>query len=256
MKHCPGLFVLRVFLAGCAIILMAPVTGKAERDSTHVRRYNTVKIDLTSRTLFRSAFVVSYERVINPNQSITFTAGYQEMPMRTKLAPNVQVQRSMNSNGLKFGAEYRFYLPGENKYPAPRGVYLGPYFSAHLFDNQRDIQVMHNDTLQNARLNSRIDVANIGLQVGYQFLIKKRWSIDLVILGPSFSYYKAKLNMTGDYTFDPDDISNEILEALIDRFPGLGDLISGENIVQSGRASTWAYGWRYQFHIGYHFGRK
>jgi hypothetical protein len=251
-----GRAAVRFFVACIAVLPIMPASGKDAGDSTHVQRYNTVKIDFTSRFLYRNAFVMSYERVTRPNQSMVFTFGYQEIPMDRALAADIISKKTRESNGLKLGAEYRFYLGKENKYPVPRGVYIGPYLSYLTFHGDRTIEVTVDDIPEEGRLSTDFSVSNLGFQFGYQFLFNNRWSLDLVLLGPSFSHYKARMDLDGEFTFDPEDIENEILQELIDRFPGFSDLITDKTISSSGRASTWGYGWRYQFHIGYHFGRK
>ena len=247
---------LGLTLVCSAVLMMTPGTGNAASDSTRVQRYNVVKLDFTSRWFFNNAYVATYERVTWPNQSVGVTFGYQELPEFSILPSDVFLKRINERNGLKVGAEYRFYLGNENRHPAPRGVYLGPYVTFLSFNGDRTIEVIANDVPQEGRLVSEIRVANLGLQLGYQFIILKRISLDLVLLGPSFSHYRAKMDLDGDFNIDPEDIENEILQKLIDRFPGLSDMISDQTITSTGRNSTWGYGWRYQLHIGYHFGRK
>ncbi len=157
--------------------------------------------------------------------------------------------------GFKFAAEYRYYLQKDNKFKAPRGVYLGPYLSVLNFKNIREIEVTMDGNVESAVVNSRIDIINIGVQFGYQFLIKNRWTIDLVFIGPSVSNYRAKFELDGDFTGDPEDVTSDIIEALIERFPGFDDLITDREFTDSGKIA-WAYGYRYQFQVGYHFGRK
>jgi hypothetical protein len=244
---------LRLILACSAVLMMTPGTGNAASDSTRVQRYNVVKLDFTSRWFFNNAYVASYERITWPNQSVGVTFGYQELPEFSILPSDVFLKRINERNGLKVGAEYRFYLGNENRHPAPRGVYLGPYFTFLSFNGDRTIEVATNEGPQEGQLLTEFRVANLGLQLGYQFIILKRISLDLVLLGPSFSHYRAKMDLDGDFTIDPEDLENEILQKLIDRFPGLNELIVDKTIEAAGRNSTWGYGWRYQLHIGYHF---
>lgn len=239
-----------------AILMMTPGTGNAASDSTRVQRYNVVKIDFTSRWFFNNAYVASYERITWPNQSLGLTFGYQELPEVSILPSDVLLKQINERNGLKFGAEYRFYLGNENRHPAPRGVYIGPYFSFLTFKGDRTIEFNLEDVPQEGQLKTNFQVANLGVQLGYQFLIAKRLTLDLILIGPSFSYYKARMDLDGDFTIDPEDIENAILQKLIDRFPGLSELITDQTITSTGRNSTWGYGWRYQLHIGYHFGRQ
>jgi hypothetical protein len=114
----------------------------------------------------------------------------------------------------------------------------------------------NNGTPEEAILTSNLSVLNVGFQIGYQFVIKERWVIDLVIAGPSISNYRYKLKLDGTYTFDSDDIQNEIILDLIERLPLLKEVIDEKEAVSKGKLDTWAYGYRYQMHVGYRFGKR
>ena len=227
----------------------------AQEVSPPVQRKNIIKLDVTSNFWYSNAFGISYERLTRPNQSFAISVGYQQFPRTSSLGQNIAVKDDRTRNGYKFGGEYRFYLKKENKYPAPRGLYIGPYFMNHSFTNERVLQVDNDGTPEEAILNSKFTILNLGFQVGYQFVFNNRWTIDLVFVGPSFSHYRYTLELGGDYTFDPEDIQNEIILDLLDRFPLLDEAISEQEATRSGRLDTWAYGYRYQIQIGYHFGK-
>lgn len=220
------------------------------------QRKNTIKLDLTSNWLYRNVLGISFERVTKPNQSFVVSASYQEFPRTSSLGQNIAVREDGDKNGYKFGGEYRFYLKKENKYLAPRGIYLGPYFAYLGFNNERTIEVDNNGTPEEAILNSKFRILNVGFQLGYQFVLNNRWTIDLVFVGPSVSHYRYKLDIGGNYTFDKEDIQNEIILDLLDRFPLLDEAISDKEATRNGKLDTWSFGYRYQLHIGYHFGRK
>ena len=244
----------QVLLILCIVAITTMVRG--QNSMRQAQRKNTIKLDLTSHWLYRNALIVSYERVTKPNQSFAITAGYQEFPAGTSLGSGIAVTESKKRNGTKFGGEYRFYLKKENKYLAPRGVYIGPYVSYHSFNNERTLEIDNNGTLEQAILDAKLTIFNVGFQLGYQFVINNRWTIDLVLVGPSVSKYRYTLDLGGNFTFDKEDIQNEIILDLIDRFPALDELITEKEITDKGRLDTWSYGWRYQLQVGYHFGRK
>lgn len=238
-----------------AFLLLLPLAAFPQ--DTTLTRLNTIKLDFTTRWLYRQAYVLSYERVINHKRSWGILAGFQNLPEVRVLGANINVTRDTRATGFKIGGEYRFYLAKENKFKAPRGVYLGPYLSFNNFHNERDITVdTGGSTPETAVLKSNINVLNIGVQLGYQFVFNDRWTVDLSFMGPAVANYRATMELTGNYTFDPDQISGEILEELINRFPGLGDLISGSTVTSDGRLDTWAAGFRYQLQVGYRFGKK
>ena len=110
--------------------------------------------------------------------------------------------------------------------------------------------------MEEAILDSKLTIFNVGFQLGYQFMFNNRWTIDLVLIGPAISNYRYNLKLGGNYTFDKEDIQNEIILALIEKFPLLEDVIDDKEVSGNGKLDAWAYGYRYQLLIGYHFGRK
>jgi hypothetical protein len=247
MKH--FVFSLCVVLAGINLV-------NAQDSIMQSQRRNTIKLDITSNFLYRNALIISFERIIKPNQSFSITAGYQEFPRTSSLGQGIAVKDDRKRYGHKYGGEYRFYLRKENKHQVPRGVYIGPYFTNHSFKNERVLEIDNNGTSEEAILNSKLSIFNVGFQLGYQFVLNNRWTIDLVFVGPSISHYRYKLDLTSTYAFDKEDIQNEIILDLIDRFPLLEDVISDKEATDRGRLNSWSFGYRYQLQIGYHFGRK
>jgi hypothetical protein len=245
---------LLTFIFGIALTTNAICTN-AQQVVDSTSRKSTIKIDLTSYMLYRNAAVLSYERVIKSNQTWGITGGVQQLP-GLKGINSVQVTKNTKAAGFKLGGEYRFYLQKENKFNAPRGVYMGPYTTLLNFANQRFVQVDNNGVIEEGNLKTKVSIINIGFQLGYQFLVNDRWTFDLVFVGPSVSNYRATVKLEGNINIDPDDITNEINQALLDRFPLIGDLITGNTVSSSGKASAWGFGYRYQFQVGYHFGRK
>lgn len=220
------------------------------------QRKNTIKMDITSHLFFSKAFVFSYERVMKPHQTLVVTGGYQQFQPFSNFGTNIIVTDDKSATGLKFGADYRFYLQKENKYSAPRGVYIGPYLSYLHFSNTRELELDNNGTPEIADLSTSLHILNLGFQLGYQFVIKDRWTIDLVFVGPSVSNYRINMDLDGNFTGNPEDIQNEIIQALIDRFLAFDDLIQDKSISGSGKSNSWSYGYRYQLQLGYRFGKK
>jgi len=254
----PRIFTLILFIVS-AQVLAENGSGIrwANQPPGDTLRKNTIKIDLTSFMLYRNALVFSYERVTKPNQSFNITAGLQQFPQLLSFdSDTIAVRKNYSASGFKFGADYRFYLRKENKFHAPHGVYLGPYFSYLNFDNDRLLEVNNNGTMESGNLTTKISVVNIGVQLGYQFVLNDRWTIDLTFIGPSMSRYAAKIKLHDNFTFDLDDIDEALLEELTDRFPGFSDLISNKEVDSTGKADTWGFGYRYEFQVGYHFGKK
>lgn len=246
----------RVLLILIVLTVAVPAVAQQSSADSTVRR-NIIKVDITSHWFYRKAMMFAYERTIKnrPYHTWGITAGIQEFPTLDAL-DDIKVMQETKGSGFKLGAEYRFYLQKENKYHAPRGVYMGPYTTFHQYRNDRDIEVNNNGVLEYADMNTTLSIFNVGFQLGYQFVFNNRWSIDLVFIGPAVSNYKATSRLGGNYTFDPDDITNEIILGLMDRFPGFKELINESEVSTNGKVDKWSYGYRYQFQVGYVFGKK
>jgi hypothetical protein len=245
-------------LFSCIAVLISVSVAASGQKKDSVRHLNTIRVDLTSNMLYSQALIFSYERVVKKNQSFVITAGPEKFPSIRSFGDNIEVKKDHKKAGVKIGGEYRFYLRKENKYPAPRGVYLGPYVSYHNFHNDRLLSVENADgSIVDANFKAKLNVLNIGAQLGYQFIIGNRWAIDLMFIGPSVSRYSAKLSMDGDFSeLQLDEAQQEIVDKLVEKFPLLKDIVNEESVSVNGKNSAWSAGWRYQFQIGYHFGRK
>ncbi len=78
----------------------------------------------------------------NPIRVLPSWRGSCEFPLSvTSPGSAVNVTSDGAKSGFMFGGEYRFYLKKENKYPAPRGVFIGPYANSYRFGNDRTFTI-------------------------------------------------------------------------------------------------------------------
>ena len=215
---------------------------------------NSIKFNLTNIILYDKAYQISYERLIKENQSVTLFVGYQEFPNIGLEVDNVNFSASTDRSGFSIGSEYRFYLGKINKYSAPRGVYLAPFVSYFQFNTSRELTYTGGGSPQTATLDTDINFINVGGELGYQFVIGKRWVIDCVLFGPSLSFYKfeAKLDNNID-GLDENELAQKIIEKLKEKIPLLNDFESGDTATKSGAQRFEAVGFRYNISIGYRF---
>jgi hypothetical protein len=227
--------------------------AQSYKDST--QRKHVIKYDLTGTALYQNAFNFTYERVIKKNRTLGITLGYQELPSLGSLIGSemIGLERKTGS-GFKVAVDYRFYLAKENRYQAPHGVFIGPYIANHNFNNSWDVVIRGNSGPQTGTIDGKFNILNVGFQTGYQFLINNRWSIDMSFIGASYSHYRAVLDVNGDFDLGDTEISQELIEAISDKFPLLGDLIDDGNVDQSGKLNSWGFGLRYIVNVGYAFG--
>ena len=207
---------------------------------------------MTSWILYSSGIQLNYERILSKKRSITLYGGIIQFPMPSGITNSSMTFNSdKQSSGFSLGSEYRFYLSKENKYDAPHGIYLAPFVSFYHFNNVRTGR----DTLNSdfLTLNTTASFLNIGGELGYQFVIKKRFVIDCVMLGPAISSYYFNVKLYGSTSGDTNEKLLEIIAALKEKFPLLNDLTKSSGISSSGISNFWSLGFRYAIHIGYRF---
>ncbi|MDI3322216.1 DUF3575 domain-containing protein [Pinibacter soli] len=246
-------------LAGLVFILCVNVNSafaQKNNDSTYYK--NSIKFNITNWILYDNVFMFSYERVVSKHQTFSVTGGYVEMPGFLPNQTGVKYHGDVSKSGFTIGGDYRFYLAAENKFPAPHGLYIGPYISYYDFKSER--RMAYTDTTgstSTAIINSKINVGNLGVQLGYQFILSKRITIDLTLFAPSFSRYGIHLDATGSLSDHAKEIIyNDVTQAVIDRFPLLDKLLTDKHVDASGSRNALAPGLKYCVYIGYHFGKR
>lgn len=92
--------------------------------------------------------------------------------------------------------ELRYYLSFQKR-AVPRGPYIGTYLRAQSVRMYYGILAYDPDTFQDLNVDvsvRRLAIAG-GFLLGYQFLIKQRFALDLFI-GPRYGYAKSKYTTT------------------------------------------------------------
>jgi Protein of unknown function (DUF3575) len=251
----PSFFSKSVF-ALLLVCFISPETYAQVKDSITTNQEkvfkNSLKVNLTSWILYTNGIQLNYERLLSKKRSITLFGGIIQFPVPSAIAnSNIVLNNNKTKSGFSIGSEYRFYLSKENKYDAPHGVYLAPFVSFYHFNNVRSGR----DTLNGdfLTLNTTVNFLNVGGELGYQFVIKKRFVIDCVMFGPALSGYYFNLKLDGNTSGNQSEKLQEIIAALKQKFPLLNDITKDTGISSSGVSNFWSLGFRYAIHIGYRF---
>jgi len=231
----------------------------AQRDSTkQVRQYkNVVRYNLSGALIFGlDRYVVfGYERVIKSNQTISVNVGGVKLPKLISInTDSFSLQKDNKSNGYNISVDYRFYLGKENKYMAPRGAYIGPYYSYNNFT--RDNQWLFTDGTGSSYVNTHttLNINTVGFQFGYQFLLWKRLALDFALVGPGFGFYKYKASFDTNLTpQDKEQLRDGLKQLLTQKFPGMNFVFADKQIDSDGTMTTNTLGYRYIIHIGFAF---
>jgi len=222
-----------------------------------IPRKNVIRYNLTPNLMGFSSAIFGYERVVKSHQSFSINAGYLSIGKSNKENGDYKLTSTKSSSGFSIAADYRFYLKKENKNPAPSGIYLAPYLLHYNLNLSTGIKSLtDNSTSQEVIIDSRIRIYNVGLELGYQFNIKNRFTIDLILVGPSYGGYRVNMDVAGGVQ-PPDDDLDETLEALRDilfaKYPWLETLIDEGEVDVRGNKTHWGMGFRYVLQIGYRF---
>jgi len=216
---------------------------------------NTIKFTLTPKLLYPNSYLFNYERVIRKNQTITLFGGYTELPLSLDLQlADAKLGKTKDNSGYSIGADYRFYLPKENRNNAPHGVYLAPYICFYHFQLVRELLYTYDSILYSTDLKSRVNILLIGGQLGYQFVLGKRFVIDAVVFGPAVSHYNFNAKFSEElHGIDTNETLEAVIDALKEKFPLLKDFTGDQGISKTGTETFWYVGFRYDISIGFRF---
>jgi Protein of unknown function (DUF3575) len=228
-------------------------------DSTikHERNFkNTIKLNVTSNIIYKNALLFGYERVISKNQSLNLSGGYMEFPLSLDLnLLGTKLEKAKTNSGYAVGFEYRFYLKGANKcLDAPRGVYLAPFIAYQHFQSERLLSYTHDSLTASTDLKSSINLLNIGGELGYQFVLWKRFVIDVQFFAPALTHYNFNAKLASELQgLDSNEALQAFIDALKEKYPKLKDLTGQREVSKSGTESFWSVGFRYKISFGFRF---
>jgi hypothetical protein len=236
-----------------------PVFAQVKEDSNNRVRKNIIRYNLTGALFFGADkyIVLGYERIVSPRQSFSINMGNAALPKLTSLiTDSFQTQKQIQRKGFNASVDYRFYLSDENKFDAPRGIYIGPYYSYNQFENEQEWEHIRNSTTNSLTTRSKFRIHTVGFEVGYQFIFWKRLAIDLVMIGPGLGFYKYKATFDSNVNLSPEgkqQLFNALQQLLVQKFPGMNYVFDDKFIDANGSLQTKAIGYRYIAHIGYNF---
>lgn len=218
---------------------------------------NVVKINPTPMLIWSNIrnLTISYERLITKNQSLSLQVGYLTLPrLLGDTILSLVAVKSFERYGINLAFDYRYYPSSRNRRPAPDGLYVGSYISYYGYNFKNKMDILLTTGSDEASLKGKLEMLNLGIDLGYQFIFWKRFSLDLLLFGPSLTWYRTKLEFTGN--LDPsqiEGIDQETLKDLIAQFPILGYIFKNHDVSYSSYNITTAFSFRYSVQLGFHF---
>ncbi|MBO9202112.1 MULTISPECIES: DUF3575 domain-containing protein [Niastella] len=238
------------------LTLVANYSLAQQTDSTRYYK-NIIRYNLSGGLLFGidHYIVFGYERVLSPKRSISVNFGKASMPKLVSISTDsFQVNKDQKRSGLNFSIDYRFYLARENKFRAPHGLYIGPYYSYNRFTNDVKWTSKSSSSSSDVAVDTKFNIHTVGFELGYQFIFWKRLALDLVLVGPGLGFYDYKATINSN--IDPakrEQIQEGLKQLLTQKFPGMNYVFSDQEIDANGVMRTNTIGYRYIVHIGFNF---
>jgi len=247
------------FLQSLLLSLFAVNICSAQTDSLQqVRQYkNVIRYNLSGALIFGiDRYVIfGYERVIKKNQTISVNIGGVKLPKLVSInTDSFSLQKDRKSGGTNASVDYRFYLGKENKYSAPHGAYIGPYYSYNKFTRDNQWQRTNSGGTSFLNTTASLNIHSVGFQFGYQFILWKRFSLDMVLVGPGLGFYSYKAKFDGTVTAEgKEQIAEGLKQMLTQKFPGMNFVFADKEISSDGVLRTNTLCYRYMIHIGFIF---
>lgn len=167
-------YFIAVFLIFCSSVVLS--------------QSNTVKIGFSDA--FVGSYNLSYERVINDNNSLQLKFGYMEptnSPFISEktITPEAYILKE-TSGGLNVSLEYRFFLFRQD---IPQGFYIAPYLR---FLNQ---SLIYSDEINDRAFNvdSKLGTFGMGVQLGYQLVVNEIFTFDFYFFGAGVDHHTIRL---------------------------------------------------------------
>lgn len=229
------------------------------QDSIPVKkdRKNGIKFNITNPMFFGSNnYILGYERTVGTHQSFSLNVGTFSLGQILSINTDSikEISKDVKSRGISFSSDYRFYLAKENKYNAPHGIYIGPYFAMNSFT--RDFTLQANTAAFTGQMDADLlfRVTTFGFQLGYQFVFRDRITLDMVLFGPGISHYKLKAELKTSLEADQEEeIFQKINEKLGEIIPGYDRVIKPGTFEKTGSRNTTGAGYRYIVLVGFRF---
>jgi hypothetical protein len=264
--------IIRLFLLGLASLffsqdLIAQDSASFFRKS-YKQVYNLIHLDHYGKNIIRynptpsllfiefKNAAIGYERTLFRNQSASVNIGFFTIP---KILGNsigdIEVKKS-NSTGLITSFDYRFYLKKLNTRPAPNGVYIGPYYSLYRYRSSTDFIYFEPTTLvqYEANLRTSFNFNNLGFQLGYQFIFGKRITLDMIVFGPSISWFNLELELESNLgPNEANKIYQQYYDEFFSKYPIFDQLFKTATFTKKNTVNTILPNFRYLFQVGYHF---
>ena len=244
------------------LLCLSAIIGSAQdisqtADATAPEYKNVIRYNLTGALLFGidKYVVFGYERTVKSNQSFSVNFGTAAMPRLIAISTeDFDLQRDQKNSGFNISPDYRFYLKKENRYRPPHGLYIGPYYSYNHFKRENFWKYKVSGAGSDIDTHSVLNIHMFGFEIGYQFVLWKRMTLDMVMMGPGLGVYNYNVEFhTPVSASEREQLLEGMEQLLTQKFPGMNFVFADQQFSADGRLRTSAAGFRYIVHVGFRF---
>lgn len=245
-------------LFACQALAQEPSIVVASEIKDMPKYKNVVRYNLSGAMLFGwdKYIVLGYERVIKPRQSASINIGKASLPKFISInTDSFNLSTDKSNTGFNVSVDYRFYLARENRYKPPCGLYIGPYYSFNQFKRTNTWMWNNNSGgASSVETDLKMNIHTVGFELGYQFILWKRMTLDLCMVGPGIGFYNVEANFDTNLS---EGRRQELLDALdqllTQKVPGMNYVFSDKHFEGNGTMNTTGFGFRYLIQIGFLF---
>ncbi len=237
-----------LFVISISVICSVSAYAQTAGDTTYL---NTLK--LNTAALYFNNISIQYERQINDRWSFQMGGGYKwggEIPKILGLGSFIVSSKTAGIRGYSFTPEVRYYF-NQCKCPGERsGLYGGVYSRYTRLYGELEVHFWDGDKYVDVGATGAMREMGIGLQLGYQLVVKKRFVIDLMFMGPRKSFHKLNFEVDSDFAADVVPLIEEEINKKLE-YLGMDPIsipVSGSAEVKFGFSN-----FRYGIGIGYMF---
>ena len=190
------------------------------QDSIVTDYKNIMKIN-TAALLFSNVSLL-YERKLNEHWTVLAGTGYRwggSVPKVLGLGDVIVSSETNGITGFSFTPEVRYYFNFCECGGSPSGLYAGLYGRFTKYYGSLTFNVWNGSEYYDALVTSNLRELGGGLQLGYQFIFKQRFTVDFMFAGPRLSTYKLKADLDSD---DLEALVSAIEEGINERRAAIG----------------------------------
>lgn len=209
-----------VFFAAWASLVIAQDTKSTTLDRKNVVKFLPVNLPFQSISF-------EYERMINSKNSFTLGFG---LPNQKSMIGKYGIDFDPNIKSMELGtmhirAAYRHY-GGQSK--LPKGFYIEPYLKYQKINGKGSVSGVEEQTNEPYKgdFDVNFNTLNLGFQLGAQFLIAKRVSLDFYFLGLEAGLLSGDASAISDQITDIDNLEQDMNDLKADLPSFIGDKLT------------------------------